>query len=270
MTAGRVAIEVDQVRFRYPNASVDSVSAMSLSIRCGELLCMLGPNGSGKTTLLRMMAGIVAPTSGQVSLEGAPASAWSPRDRGRRVAVVMQREEPAFPLRVEQTVMLGRYPHIGVIGVPRVRDHETVERCMRECDVESLRTRWVDSLSGGEWQRVRIARALAQEPKVLMLDEATANLDVRHEMEAFELASELVRERDLAGVMVTHDVNLAARFADRVVVMQSGVAAAVGSPTQVLTEELFETVFEWPVERTTRLGVPQFVPVSHKEKGMVT
>jgi iron complex transport system ATP-binding protein len=180
--------------------------------------------------------------------------------------VVSQREEPAFPLRVKQAVLFGRYPHMGALGAPSSADIAAVDHALDRCDVASLSDRWVATLSGGEWQRVRIARALAQKPRALVLDEGTASLDIRHEMEVFELVSELVHEGHLAGLLVTHHVNLAARFVDRVVVMDAGAAVAVGRPTEVLTPEVFERVFGWPVAQTDWRGVPQFVALRVKER----
>ena len=140
-----------------------------------------------------------------------------------------------------------------------------VERALERCDVCHLADRWVETLSGGEWQRVRIARALAQEPRALALDEATANLDIRHEMELFELTSQLVSEGRFAGVLVTHQVNLAARFADQLVVMDQGTACAIGRPNEVLTRDVLERVFDWPVTMTDWRGWPQFIPLRKDE-----
>ncbi|MDH3570366.1 MAG: ABC transporter ATP-binding protein, partial [Gemmatimonadota bacterium] len=161
----------------------------------------------------------------------------------------------------------GRYPHLGPLGAPRRHDLEAVQNALDRCDVADLAERWVDTLSGGEWQRVRIARALAQEPKALVLDEATANLDIRHEMEVFELAARLVRQEGIAAIVVTHHVNLVARYADRIVVMDRGAARASGQPGDVLRKEILEEVFEWPVAVTQWGGVPQYVPLRRDESG---
>lgn len=259
---GEVIFETKNVQYRYPGGPADpAVRAVSLSIESGELVGIVGPNGSGKTTLLRLLLGAIEPDRGEVRLFGRPAAAWSRRDLARRIGVVSQREEPAFPLRVRQAVLFGRYPHLGPLGAPASGDWVAVDRALERCDVAHLRDRWVATLSGGEWQRVRIARALAQEPRALALDEATANLDIRHEMEVFELAAELVRENSMAGVLVTHHVNLAARFVDRLVVMHRGAARASGSPAAVLSDAVLQEVFEWPVAMTQWEGVPQFVPL---------
>ncbi len=258
--------EARAVSYWYRGAELrPAVQNVDLSVTSGELLGLVGPNGSGKTTLLRLMLGALEPTEGRMLTFGRPATSWSRRDLARLIGVVSQREEPSFPLRVRQTVMFGRYAHMGALGAPGKSDNAAVDYALERCDVSDLGERWVATLSGGEWQRVRIARALAQEPRVLALDEATASLDVRHEMEAFELISQLVRESGLTGVLVTHHVNLAARYADRLVVMQGGRARAVGPPNDVVTREVLEDVFQWPVAMVQWSGVPQFVPLKSGE-----
>jgi len=259
---GDVIFEAQNVSFGYRGAERrPALQGVDLTISAGELVSLVGPNGSGKTTLLRIMLGVLRPTAGRMLTFGQAAESWKRRDLARLIGVVSQREEPAFPLRVRQAVMFGRYARMGVLGAPGANDLEAVERSLERCDVSRLSQRWVGTLSGGEWQRVRIARALAQEPRVLALDEATANLDVRHEMEVFELISQLVRSSGLTGVLVTHHVNLAARYADRLVVMDRGHARAVGPPNEVLTRDVLEEVFQWPVAMTQWKGTAQFVPL---------
>jgi iron complex transport system ATP-binding protein len=263
---GEVIFAADRISFRYPGTEgVSAVNDVSLSIEAGELTGIVGPNGSGKTTLLRLLLGVLVPCKGEVTAFGRPASGWKRRELARMIGVVSQREEPAFPLRVRQAVLFGRYAHLGPLGSPGEADNAAVERALDRCDVRHLADRWVETLSGGEWQRVRIARALAQEPRALALDEATANLDIRHEMELFELTSQLVNEGRFAGVLVTHQVNLAARFADRLVVMDQGTACAIGRPNEVLTRDVLERVFHWPVTMTEWRGWPQFIPLRKDE-----
>lgn len=252
------------VSYRYPRADARAVRDAHVQVGHGELVGIVGPNGCGKTTLVRLLVGARRPDAGEILVLERPIDTWGRRDLARTVAVVTQREEPAFPLTVEHTVALGRYPHVGALGVPGHHDREVVTRALERCDITSLGERWVETLSGGEWQRVRIARALAQEPRALILDEATANLDVRHEMEVFELVAELVRD-GLAGLIVTHHVNLAARFVDRLVIMHEGAVRASGAPDDVLTRDVVEEVFGWPVEIDDRRGVPQVVPLRRGE-----
>ena len=254
-------LDLTDVSFRYPETEREAVSEVGLAVNGGELIGLVGPNGSGKTTLLRLAAGTLHASDGSVAILDRPIARWKRRDLACTIGVVSQREEPAFPMKVVETVLLGRYPHLGPWGALRPQDRDAVAYALARCDITHLRERWVATLSAGEWQRVRIARALAQQPKALLLDEATANLDIRHEMEVFELVSELVRTDRIAGLVVTHNVNLAARFVDRLVVMDRGSARSIGAPKDVLRKELLEEIFEWPVEITTWHGIPQFVPL---------
>lgn len=265
---GQIVVELSDVRYRYPGAASDSVAGVSLQVRKGELIGIVGPNGSGKTTLLRLLLGTLRPGGGAVSIAGTPVESWKRRDLARVIGVVAQREEPAFPLTVGQAVFLGRYPHMTALGAPSSADHDAVRRALDRCDVAQFRDRWISTLSGGEWQRVRVARALAQQPEVLVLDEATASLDIKHEMEVFELVAHLVRNDGIAGIVVTHHVNLVARFVDRMVIMNRGAAEASGPPGEVLTRVVLESVFRWPVEIQSWRGIPQFVPLPSEDAGM--
>jgi ABC-type cobalamin/Fe3+-siderophores transport system ATPase subunit len=254
-------LELHQVSYRYPGAEQDAVKGVGLAVAPGELVGVVGPNGSGKTTLVRLLLGVLTPTTGLAKVKGVPIPQWRRRELARMVGVVLQREEPAFPLRVEDTVALGRYPYVGALGSLSSSDRDVIDQALARCDVARLRRRWADTLSGGEWQRVRIARALAQEPDALVFDEATANLDIRHEMEVLELLVDLVHNESLAGILVTHHVNLAARFVDRLLVLDGGEARASGPPLDVLTQSVLERVFQWPVDVEIRDGIPQFMPL---------
>ena len=224
-----------------------AVDAVSLSVRRGECVAIVGPNGAGKTTLLRALLGLVPCAAGRALTLGRDAQAWPREALARVVGVVAQREEPAFPITVREAVEMGRYPHLGAWRAMGAADRDAVGRAMRRADVESLGGRWVATLSGGEWQRVRIARALAQEPQGLVLDEPTSSLDVKHEMELFELVADLVRRDGLAVLVVSHHLNIAARFADRLVLLAAGRVVAEGTPERVLEPERLTAVFGWPV-----------------------
>jgi iron complex transport system ATP-binding protein len=260
-----VILEARGLTFRYRPASAPAVDGVDLTLAPGDLLAIVGPNGGGKTTLLRLLLGVLAGERGAVAALGRPVRAWDRRELARVIAVMVQREEAVFPLRVREAVMLGRYPHLGPLGAPRLADREAVERALSRCDLADLAERWTASLSGGEWQRVRIARALAQEPRALVLDEPTANLDIGHEMQLFELVADLVHRDGLAALIVTHHLNLAARYADRLVVLHRGRVAAAGTAAQVMRRDVLEPVFGWPVEVAAWRGLPQFVPLKHSE-----
>jgi len=252
------------VRYRYPGTVTDALVGVSLTARRGELVAVLGPNGSGKTTLLRVALGALVPAEGSAVVGGRPATAWTRRELARLVGVVPQREETVFPQRVREAVLLGRYPHLSMFGGERPADHEAVSRALVQCDAAHLGPRWLSTLSGGEYQRVRLARALAQEPALLVLDEPTISLDLRHEMELFELVRGLVDRSRLAAVLVTHHVNLAARFADRVLLLDAGRPAGEGTPAVVLTRETVERVFAWPVAIEAYQGAPQMIPLRRR------
>ena len=253
--------------FRYPDAARPAVDGVTLEIPAGSCTAVIGPNGSGKSTLLRLLLGTLTAASGDVEHGGRPLAAWPRAEMARAVGVVPQGEEAAFPMTVREMVAMGRYPHLGPWRREGTADAAAIERAMRRCDVLTLAGRAVSTLSGGERQRARVARALAQEPAALALDEPTAALDVGHEMAIFELL------RDLGGsgttvLLVTHNLNLAARYASRLVLLDRGAVAAVGAPGEVLTREAVERVYGWPVRITRHPGpgpdegAPQVVPLA--------
>ena len=248
--SGGALLELTEATVRYAGAAPGAppaVERVSLAVRGGECVALVGPNGAGKTTLLRALLGHVPCASGRALALGRDAQSWSRDALARMVGVVSQREEPAFPLTVREAVEMGRYPHLGAWRAPGSADRAAVERAMRRADVAALGDRWVETLSGGEWQRVRIARALAQEPRVLVLDEPTASLDLSHEMQLFELVLDLVRRDGLAALIVSHHINLAARFADRLVLLAAGRVVADGRSEVVLEPQRLAAVFGWPV-----------------------
>jgi iron complex transport system permease protein len=258
--------------FRYPGASGHALDGVSLGVRAGACTAVLGPNGSGKSTLLRLLLGTLEPGRGEARFEGRPLAGWDRSELARRIGVVPQGEEIAFPLTVRELVAMGRYPFLGPWRRESGADRAAVERAMRRCDVEAFARRPISTLSGGERQRARVARALAQEPGVLALDEPTVALDIRHEMEIFELMRELSRE-GVTVLLVTHNLNLAARYADRLVLLDGGRVAAEGAPRDVLTGPLVERVYGWPVTIEPYpgpgpdAGAPQVAPLGGRAAG---
>ena len=260
-------VEARDVTLRYGRAARPALHRVSCRVEERRLVAAVGPNGSGKTTLVRALSGLLPLEGGTVLVDGRPVGDWPRHELARVVGVLPQREEILFPLRVEETVMLGRYAHLGPFAAAGESDRAAVRAALERCDVLAFAERPVDSLSGGEWQRVRLARALAQQPRALILDEPTASLDVRHEMELFELFRALVDD-GLAGLVITHHLNLAARFADRIVLLSDGQLVAEGTPEEVLTREIVGRVFEWPVAVTPWCdGAPQIVPLRPGEQG---
>ena len=216
----------ENLRFSYPGKGA-LISDVSLCIVPGSVMGLLGPNGAGKTTLLRLLTGELRPTSGKVLLGDRPIREYPPRDLARRLALVPQSPSPMPGFSALDAVLLGRYAHLGRFQREGEEDLKIAQEAM-------------ETLSGGEWQRIAIARALAQKPGVLLLDEPTSNLDIRHQLETLRLLRELSREGMAVGV-VMHDIALAARSLDQIALLRGGRLYAQGSPDQVLTpESLFE------------------------------
>ncbi len=254
-------LEGRHLRVRYAGSRENALDGVSIGVEPARLTAVVGPNGSGKTTLLRALLGLVPLTEGEVFIDGRTIAHWSRAALARVVGVVPQREEVVEEMTVDHAVLLGRYSRLGALGPVGVADRLAVDDALARCDVAQFRTRAVQTLSGGEWQRVRVARALAQEPQVLVLDEPTAALDIRHEMEVFELVRHLVHQ-GLAGLVVTHHLNLAARFADHIVLLDHGRVKAEGAPDAVFRADLVTDVFEWPVAvHPWKDGSPQIIPL---------
>jgi iron complex transport system ATP-binding protein len=219
----------------------------TLNVESGEVVALVGPNGAGKSTLLRAVSGVVPIQGGDVRINGSRLSMLSTMERARYLAVVPQARSlpPAFT--VDETVMLGRTPHLGWLGRTGPRDRERVQYALEHTQMLPLAERYVGELSGGEQQRVLLARALAQDTPVLLLDEPTTHLDLQHRESLIRLIRELAAKKRLAVLMVLHDLNLAGLYADRVALLVAGQMQAVGSPTEVLTEAQLSRVYQMPV-----------------------
>lgn len=248
---------------RYGRSATPAVAGVTMDVPEGSLYAVLGPNGSGKSTLMRALLGAVPSESGEAWLEDRPVGEWTRREVALSVGVVSQSEMIAFPITSGELVSMGRYPHIGPLRPEGDDDRRAIQKALEWCDATGLERRLVTTLSGGEFQRVRIARALAQEPVALALDEPTASLDIRHEMTIFELLRQLAKE-GMTVLITTHNLNLAARFADHVLLLDGGRVAAGGKVEEVLKEEILERVYRWPVaiQADPRTGKPQVVPLS--------
>jgi iron complex transport system ATP-binding protein len=239
-------IQVRGVSVRYPGARDPALDDVSVEVGSGALHAVLGPNGSGKSSLLRAMLGSVPRQAGSIALDGRPLESWSRTDLAQAVGAVSQHEPVTFPIRSDDLVAMGRYPHLGPFRRFGAADHEIVEEAMTQCGVLHLRARDAGTLSGGEFQRVRIARALAQRPRALILDEPTASLDLRHEMQILGLLRDAATS-GITVVLITHHLDTAARFADRVLLLGCGRVAAEGTPREVFREDVLAKVYGWPV-----------------------
>lgn len=244
----RVTFEVLGVDFRYHGATVNAVLDANLSIPTARHTAILGPNGAGKSTLLRLLLGIVRPHRGSVRLWNRRVSEWPRRDFARKVGVVSQEAPPELPLSVRTFVELGRNPHVQPWAGLKRRDRDAVARALAHTELVELADRSIAGLSGGELQRAKLARALAQEPEILLLDEPTAHLDLGHELRFFHLIRELVDRKKITVVSVTHNLHLASRFADLLVLLRQGSITALGSVREVLQPEAVGHAFGWPVK----------------------
>ncbi|MGD8496786.1 MAG: ABC transporter ATP-binding protein [Gemmatimonadales bacterium] len=240
---------------RYDGAADWAVRDVSLEFEPGIHSALLGPNGAGKSTVLRLLAGLRACDRGSAHVEGRDSGDWPRRELARRMAFVASTEEDAFPVRVREYVGLGRNPYLGAFHPPSEEDRAIVASALARTDMAELAERHVTNLSAGELQRARVARALAQEPAILLLDEPTAHLDIGHEYAVFDLLSDLVVELSLTIVSVTHNINMASRFASRVVLLREGAVVADGAPESVLTPEHLGTAYGWPVRTLTEPGL---------------
>ncbi len=246
----------------YAQARRNAVDGVSFTVPRGQLTALAGPNGSGKSSIVRALLRRADIVRGGVTLDDRDVRTFSYGELAKLVAVVPQREEAAFPTRVREYVALGRYPHLGLWRAPAEDDARAVDEALGQAGVNDLASRNTDELSGGEWQRVRIARALAQKTPALVLDEPTTFLDVAHEMAIFELLSSLARS-GLAVLLVSHQLNLVARFADTIVLLDEGKVASSGSPAEVMKAERLEAIYRWPVvvTRDPAIGAPALVPL---------
>ena len=260
MTAA--ALSFRGVSFGYGAISV--LDRLDLTIGRGELVGLLGPNGVGKTTFVRLASGAVVPAGGSIELFGDDLTGLSTRERARRVAVVPQETHPVFEFTVAEIVRMGRSPHLGFLGLEGPRDHEIVRAAIERCELAHVASRSFRALSGGERQRVLLARALVQEARLLLLDEPTAYLDLKHRIAAYDLLVRLRHEGGPTIVVVSHDINLTARYCDRLVLLRGGAIVADGAPRDVLTASSIRDAYEVEVEILTdpSTGRPFVIPLS--------
>ena len=236
----------------------------------GEVVGIIGPNGSGKSTLVRALCGVLAPQAGEIWLGGMPVAQLSPRERAKRLAVVPQEPVFSFPFSVLEVVLMGRHPHLAGAMFESREDVRVAEAILQRCGAFALRHRPIHTLSSGERQRIVFARALAQEPVAMLLDEPAAFLDIRFQMDLYDRVVDEAKQRRMAVVTVLHDLNLAAEYCDRLYLLKDGQVYAEGTSEQVLTEvnltEVFATsVFVEESRRTERLSV---TPLSRRARRM--
>ena len=244
-------LSVEQVSYAYSSiasqAPLFTLEAMSLQARSGEILAILGPNACGKSTLLNLIAGVLAPLSGRVLLDDLVTHTMTPRIRAQRIAMVQQESRLLFPSRAWEFVVQGRHPHGRSLRFETAEDLSVARNALAQVGAEHLADRWMDKISGGEKQRVILARALAQQPVMLLLDEPTLHLDIAAQVDFLDALRRLASVNRYIVVVVTHELNLAAEYADQVALLQRGRCLRVGPPSSVYQRELLEQVFQTPL-----------------------
>ncbi len=259
-----VRLNVEQASYAHAGegqaAPLFTLEATTFQARQREVVAILGPNASGKSTLLRLASGALAPLSGRVQLEGFETSQLDPRTRAQRIAMVQQESPLLFPARAWEYVLQGRYPHGRTLRFETAEDCAIAENALAQVGAQHLRDRWMDKISGGEKQRVILARALAQQPILLLLDEPTLHFDIGAQVDLLQQLRWLAEENRYTVLVVTHELNLAAEFADQVVLLHEGKCLRVGPPATVYSKDLLEHVFEAPLEvETTPSGRPRVI-----------
>lgn len=235
------AVTLRGVGFAYGRQAV--IEDLTLEVAEGDFFAVIGPNGSGKTTLLRLVLGSLTPRVGDIEVFGRPLNQYRRRELARRIALVPQGSIPVFSFAVEEIVRMGRAPHLNLLGFEAAEDLDEAARAIAAVGLEALARRPLDQLSGGEQQRVWIARALCQQPRLMLLDEPTAALDMGHQLQIMRLLARLRRERGMTVVMVSHDLNLAAMFATRMLLIHGGRAVCSGTPKEVLQPAHIRTAY---------------------------
>lgn len=241
-------LSVEQVSYAYsPNPSqapVFTLEATSFQAKAGEIVAVLGPNASGKSTVLKLVAGALQPLSGRVLLNGTETHLMEPRLRAQKIAMVQQESQLLFPAKVWEFVLQGRHPHGKSLRFENENDVAIAKNALLQVGADHLTDRWMDQISGGEKQRVILARALAQQPTLLLLDEPTLHLDIGAQVDFLHTLKKLTATNKYAVVIVTHELNLAGEYADQVVLMQKGKCLRVGTPASVYQRDLLEQVFQ--------------------------
>jgi iron complex transport system ATP-binding protein len=260
------ALRAIDVHYSYGGAgTAEAVAGVTVEVERGEFVSLIGPNGSGKTTLLRLFSGSLKPRAGRVEVFERDAARMGRKELARTVAVVPQETSVAFPFTVEDVVLMGRFPHLGPYGFEGEHDFAVAREALAATDTLAFAARYIQDLSGGERQRVIVARALAQEADILLLDEPTAFLDIRHQVEITRLVRRLRDEKNLTVVTASHDLNLAAAFSDRLVLLKDGKVFADGAPGDVIREDVLEAAYETEVFVGKGQGGPFVVPRTRRE-----
>lgn len=240
-------IKVQELEFGYDKRLI--LKQLSFDVEREQFITILGPNGCGKTTLLKNMCWYLKPQKGLIQLEGEQISKFSSKERARKIAVVHQQNQVEFDFTVEEVVLMGRYPHLKRFEREGDMDYHWITEVMEKTDVLHLKEKSIMEISGGERQRVVIARALVQQTNLIYLDEPISHLDIKHQIGILKLCRQLIQDRKMTVVMTLHDINLACRYSDKILLMHKGKIEAYGVPKDVLTVERIKKVYEVDVEQ---------------------
>lgn len=258
------AIEIRDLSLSYGLQKV--LKKVSFSVNPGEFFMILGPNGAGKSTLLKSLVGIENPQEGMVSVLEKAFKDYSARQLAKIIAMVAQQAPIDFPFSVFETVLMGRTPHLGLLGLEGKHDYELAQQAMEFTDVLPLAKRRLDQLSGGERQRVMIARAICQEPEIILLDEPTTALDPAHQLKIMDLMERFRTEKNTTLIMVSHDLNLAAMYADRLMLLKDGQVVTIGTPQEVFSNDFLQKSYgcDLLIDQNPLGDTPRVTPVPEK------
>jgi iron complex transport system ATP-binding protein len=258
------AVVIKNLKHAYGRVPV--LKNISFSIIQTDFFIIIGPNGSGKTTLLKIIAGIEPLQNGVVDIMGHPLSEYSIKSLSKTIAFVPQVFPLDFPYSIREMVLMGRYPHQGILGMENQKDMDIAQEAMNITGIEDLADRKIDQVSGGERQRAVIARAICQEPKIILLDEPTASLDLAHQIRIMDLMEHLKKVKGISVVMVSHDVNLAAMYADKLMILKDGHITGAGRPDAVLKYDILEKAYGCTivVDQSPLGNIPRVSPVPQK------
>ena len=239
-------IEIRNLSLGYQNKKV--IEALNLSFEAGEFCALLGPNGAGKSTLLKALIGFLKPAAGTISIAGRTLKNWQPSDLAKVVSLIPQDFQLQFDFTVQEIVMMGRFPYLGFWQKYSEKDKKIVEEILEQLDLIEMKGELYSQLSGGERRRVSIARALAQQTEILLLDEAFANLDINHQLEIMRLLSDINREQGKLIILVSHNINLSSEYCRRIIMMKKGKVVADGNPNEIITQQNLEKVYQAKLE----------------------
>lgn len=237
----KTAVEITNLNFSYRDNPV--LTDISFSVRQGEFFIIIGPNGSGKTTLVKIISNIIGFQKGSLTILDKSVGNYTKRLLARKVAYVPQAPEVDFPFSVRELVLMGRAPYIGVLGIEGKKDHEIADRAMAFTGIEPLADRRISQLSGGERQMAYIAMAICREPEIIVLDEPTASLDYAHQVSVMDLMEKMKTEKNVAVIMVSHDINLAAMYGDRLLLVKDGRKLCIGKASDVISDNILEEAY---------------------------